>query len=119
MQIYDHARFILEYMHAQGSTCSHLTIVSTATDGDGHLVLGAELDGSHDISNVGNLNDHGWLLVDHAVVDGASVVVGAIARTDDVATDRGNERVELFRNEMVHHRLMWLIDQCEVAYEIM
>ena len=83
--------------------------MTAAADRDGYLVLSTKLDCRDDICNVGNLDDHRWLLINHAIVDGAGVVVAVIARTDDVATDGGNEHVDLFRSELVHGVVMrWI-----------
>ena len=76
--------------------------MTAAADRDGYLILGAELDGRDDIRNVGNLDDHRWLLINHAIVDGTGIVVGVIAWTDDVAADGRNERVDLFLCKLVH-----------------
>ena len=85
-----------------------LTIVTAAADCNGYLVLGTELDGRDDIGNVRKLDDHPWLLINHAIVGGTGVVVAVIAWTDDVAADGGNERVDLFLCQLVHGAKIWV-----------
>lgn len=82
--------------------------MTTATDRNGHLVHSTEIDSRDDIRNVGNLDDHQWLLINHAIIDGTGVVVVVIAWTDDVASDGGNERVDLFRLKLAHGLKIWV-----------
>jgi hypothetical protein len=68
--------------------------VAAAPDGDLHAVLAGEPDAGDDIGGVATAHDGGRVLVDHAVVDGAGLVVPGIRRHDQAAAHGGGQLLE-------------------------
>ena len=70
--------------------------VPAAADGDLCVVAAGEQDAGDDVGGVPAARDRGRMLVDHAVVHGASLVVGRISRHDQV-TAQGSGKVAVLQ----------------------
>ena len=66
-------------------------VVAAAPDGDLDAVLAGEPHAGDDVGGVPAARDGGRMLVDHAVVDGAGLVVAGIPRHDQVAAQGGGQ----------------------------
>ena len=69
-------------------------VVAATADRNRQVVLACEHDGRDHIVCAAAADDHGGAPVDHAVPDGASVVVGLVAGDEDVSPDRAPQLLE-------------------------
>ena len=60
--------------------------MAAAADGELDVVVAAEAYAGDDVGGVLAAGDRGRILVDHAVVDGARLVIAGVARNDQVAS---------------------------------
>ena len=70
-------------------TAKARSVVAAAPDGDGEAVVASEIDRSHHIGDVGAAGNGQRPLVDHAVVEGACVLVGWVRRLDELTAQTG------------------------------
>src|SRR5437764_1371266 len=66
-------------------------VVAATPDGDLEAVFAAETDTGDDVDGVPAARDGGRMLVDHAVVDGARLVVPGVSRPDQVAVQASGQ----------------------------
>ena len=69
--------------------------MAAAPDGDFCAVAAGEPDAADDVGGVPAADDRGRMLVDHAVVHGARLVVTRISRHDQVTAHGGGQLVVL------------------------
>ena len=69
-------------------------VVAATADRNRQVMLACERDGRDDIVCAAAADDLGGAPVDHAVPDGASVVVGLVAGGEDVSPDRAPRLLE-------------------------
>ena len=68
--------------------------MASAANGDGKVLAASELDGPDYIGNVGAADKQGRVLINHAIPDPASAVVGLVTWNDQVAAQAGFEIVK-------------------------
>ena len=84
-------------------------IVATAANGDQQIVVAPKVNCTDDVRNVCATRNHAWALVDHAIVERASLVIALILRFDDPAAQASSE----IRNRRCHlHDGFPSIDRC-------
>ena len=68
-------------------------VMAAAPDGDLDAVLAGEADAGDDVGDVPAARDGRGALVDHAVVDGAGLVIPGVRRPDQVAAQGGGQLI--------------------------
>ena len=76
---------------ASSDTARPRRVVAAAADGDLDAVLAGEPHTGNDVGGVAAAHDGGRVLVDHAVVDGARLVIPGVAGRDQVAAHGGGQ----------------------------
>src|SRR5262249_26123756 len=66
-------------------------VVAAAPDRYQELVRAREIDGLDHIGDPSTTGDEGGLAVDHAIPDGAGLIIAGVARTEQWATQAGLE----------------------------
>jgi hypothetical protein len=66
-------------------------VVATATDRHQEMVGAGEIDGMDHVGDPSAASDERGLAVDHAVPDGAGLIIACVARTEQWATHAGRE----------------------------